>query len=127
MFPSGNNPFNPGDDYTELSDEEWQAHVASHSTSRYAFRMAFDGLYYAITSLTILLIWGVSAGSMVAGTIIIILGIRSLLVAWLLMLIVGALYNQHVLVSEPIGFLPCIPIAFLLVVFFALVMPSRNR
>lgn len=127
MFSSGNNPFNLGDDNTELSDDEWQAHVASHRTSRYAFRFAFDGLYYALVSLPMLLFWGVSAGSMVVGTIIVVLGIRTLLVAWLFMLIIGALYNQHVVVSEPIGFLPCIPIALLLVLFFALVMPSKNR
>jgi hypothetical protein len=105
---------------------EWDKHVASHGTSRNAFKFAFEGMYYTIACLPMLLFWGIAAGTIAMSGILAILATRTLLLAWVLMLLIGALYNNHVLVTEPIGYLPCIPIAFLLVLFFALVMPSHD-
>jgi len=116
----GNNEFQDPQEKTE-----WDDRMSHHNSAKYAWEFAIDGFRSSVKALPLILFSGIAFGSQAFGQIFLSLAVRSLILAWLIMLLIGALYNNGV-VSIPISYIPCIPIAFLLVLASALLLPRSG-
>ncbi len=107
--------------------DEYDEYIAHRNPTKEAWKFALTGLKNCVLGLPLLLFGAIFYGSAALVVVFLALAIRTALVAWVLMILVGVLYSHQLLVTDTISYTTSLIISFLLVLVVSLLIPAREN